>query len=190
MQASSSRNAPSGIGRLEAYSAALLEFEQTNRARLVGVGRITTTASAPAQIAESSSTTPTGSVSAQATEWSSKNNGKGKGRDSKSRAPRVRKKRTLKDLVRVCEELGDTSDKSHLLAEWKSLRKDQAWKELPPIVRLRNMIHRLVLKLEQFSRELETEGGASGKVRNVARERYWEADSPLTNPGMLNGMHL
>ena len=190
MQASSSRNAPSGTGRLEAYSAALSALELANRARLVGAGDIPTTVPAPAEIAGSASTTPTGSVPAQAAEWSSRHNGQGKGRDSHSQTPRVRKKRTLKDLVRVCGELGHTSDKSHLLAKWKSHRKDQAWKELPSTVRLRNMIHELVLKLEQFSRELKTIGGASGKVRNVARERYWEANSPLTNPGMLGGMHL
>ncbi|CAN9242659.1 unnamed protein product [Alternaria alternata] len=44
---------------------------------------------------------------------------------------------------------------------------------------MEDMIQQHVIKLENLSRELHNQGGASGKVRDVARERFWEA-SPLT----------
>jgi len=168
MQASSSTNVPSGTGRLEAFSASLSALIQANRARLASAGGIPTTTS----------------VSAQTAELSSKGNGKRKRRDSHSKTPKTRKTRTLKDLVRVCKELGDTSDKSQLLDRWKTARK------CAHHVRLRYITHDLVLELEQLCTDLKTQGGASGKVRDLARERYWEADSPLTSKGMLKSFHL
>jgi len=168
MQASSSTNAPSGTGRLEAYSATLSALVQANRARLAGAGGITTTTS----------------VSAQTPELSSKGNSKRKRRDFESKTPKMRRTRTLKDLVRICKELGDTSDKSQLLDRWKTARK------YAHHVRLRYITHELVLELEQLCTDLKTQGGASGKVRDLARERYWEADSPLTGKGTLKSFHL
>jgi hypothetical protein len=114
----------------------------------------------------------------------------GKGHDLSEQMHKTRKKRTLKDLVRACGKLGDMSDKSQLLAQWKLERKDIEWKAHPANVRLRKMIHELVLKLEQLDRDLQTQGGASGKVRDVARERYWEADAPLTSMGMSELLQL
>jgi hypothetical protein len=82
----------------------------------------------------------------------------GKGRDHSEQTHKTRKKRTLKDLVRACEKLGDMSDKSQLLAQWKLERKNVEWKAHPANVRLRKMIHELVLKLEQLDRDLQTQG--------------------------------
>ncbi len=109
---------------------------------------------------------------------------KSKRRDPQGQKNKKRKKRTLNDLVRVCEGFGDTSDKSELLARWNSCRKKESgFQSRPTNIRLRKMIHDFVLKLEQLSKDLKAQGGASGKVRDVARERYWEADSPLTSLG-------
>ena len=169
MQASSSSNtAPADIGRLEAFCATLAALVQANRALLAGAGGIPTTTS----------------VSARTAELSSKGNGKRKRRGSHSKTPKTRKTRTLKDLVRVCKELGDTSDKSQLLDRWKTVRK------CAHHVRLRYITHELVLELEQLCTDLKTQGGASSKVRDLARERYWEADSPLTGKGTLKSFHL
>jgi hypothetical protein len=82
----------------------------------------------------------------------------GKGRGPSEQTHKTRKKRTLKDLVRACEKLGDTSDKSQLLSQWKFERKNIEWKAHPANVRLRKMIHELVLKLEQLDRDLQTQG--------------------------------
>jgi hypothetical protein len=101
-------------------------------------------------------------------------------RDPGEKMNKKRKKRTLKDLVRICEELGDRSDKSKLLTRWKNYRKDPDWKALTN-GHIKNTIHELVIKLENFYKDLQTGGEASGKGRDVIRERYWES-SPLTTP--------
>ncbi|KAG9193406.1 hypothetical protein G6011_03441 [Alternaria panax] len=98
---------------------------------------------------------------------------------SRKEAKKKRERRTLEDLVCVCKELGDKSDKSGILARWKNYRQYPEWR-VSLDLRLRDMIHEVVIKLEKLSRDLQTQGDASGKVRDVVRERYWEA-SPLTS---------
>jgi hypothetical protein len=97
--------------------------------------------------------------------------------------PKERKNRNFKDLVAICKELGDTSDKSALLAAWKQRREqDEDWSRTPHIIRLRKMIHDLVLRLEAHVQSLQSQ---KGKTRDIARERYWEA-SPLTSKRKLS----
>lgn len=88
---------------------------------------------------------------------------KHKKRDPSGKTNKKRKKRTLKDLVRICEELGDKSDKSELLARWKYYRMDPNWKAFTD-AHIKPTIHHLVIKLENLLRDFQTEGGASGKV--------------------------
>ncbi|CAN9135370.1 unnamed protein product [Alternaria alternata] len=106
------------------------------------------------------------------------------GRESSGKMRKKRKRRTLKHLVRMCEKFGDNSDKSGILARWRKCLKDPRWQYavdagLLDTSRMEDMIQQHVIKLENLSRELHNQGGASGKVRDVARERFWEA-SPLT----------
>lgn len=116
------------------------------------------------------------------------------GRESSGKMRKKRKRRTLKHLVRMCEKFGDNSDKSGILARWRKCLKDPRWQYavdagLLDTSRMEDMIQQHVIKLENLSRELHNQGGASGKVRDVARERFWEA-SPLTRVGKFEILQL
>ncbi|CAI9628607.1 hypothetical protein GT037_001984 [Alternaria burnsii] len=105
-------------------------------------------------------------------------------RESSEQTKKKGKRRTLKHLVRMCEEFGDNSDKSGILARWRKCLRDPKWHyavdaRLLDRTRMEDSIQQLVIKLENLYREIHNQGGASGKVRDVARERFWEA-SPLT----------
>ncbi|CAN9218277.1 unnamed protein product [Alternaria sp. RS040] len=88
------------------------------------------------------------------------------GRESSEKTKKKGKRRTLKHLVRMCEEFGDNGDKSGILARWRKCLRDPRWHyavdaRLLDTTRMEDSIQQLMIKLENLYREFHNQGGAS-----------------------------